>query len=351
MTNSISQQRDCKYELIRVLSIFFIVCNHTSGIIPLENPIHQYLSPILLLSQTGVALFFFLSGRFALRKILNTDEEYKTFYFKKTIYLILPIVFYMVLQTTLKHFKTYGVSIDGLASTIISDILYGHVKTHFWFVTVLVGNILIAPFMAKAINGLSKNMALVFVGLGILHNTIFAYTPYFTGVEYIWTFPFAQWSIYFYIGGCIDKIITTPRDKKIAIILGVIGICIVTLKTLFFSYKEYLHDLMPSFTLFCIMIYILLQEINVNAWSEKAKKIIYFLGKRSFGIYLVHMIAILGVVRIFPEQWNELPVVLFYLINVLLAFTCSIILSYLADIIILNPIQKLLVRLRGKKEE
>ena len=350
MTNSISQQRDCKYELIRILSIFFIVCNHTSGIIPLENPIHQYLSPVMLLSQTGVALFFFLSGKFALRKILNTDEEYKTFYFKKAIYLILPIVFFMVLQTTLKHFKDYGFTLDGLASTIISDILFNHVKTHFWFVIVLVGNILIAPFMAKAINGISKNMALVFVGLGILHNTIYAYTPYFTDVEYIWTYPFAQWSIYFYIGGCIDKIITTPRDKKIAIILGVIGLSIIILKTLFFPYQRYLHDVMPSFTFLSIMIYILLQEINVESWSEKAKKVINFLGKRSFGIYLVHMIAILGVVRITPEQWKELPVVLYYLINVLLAFICSIILSYLADIILLNPIQNLLVRLRGKKE-
>lgn len=125
---------------------------------------------------------------------------------------------------------------------------------------------------------------------------------------------------------------------------------IIVLKTLFFSYQRYLHDLMPSFTFFSIMIYILLQGINADAWSAKAKKIIYFLGKRSFGIYLVHMIAILGVVRIFPEQWNGLPVVLFYLINVLLSFICSIILSYLADIIILNPIQNLLVRLRGKKE-
>lgn len=350
MTNSISQQRICKYELIRILSIFFIICNHTSGIFPTTDPIHQNLTPIMILSEIGVAMFFFLSGKFALQKTLNTDEEYATFYFKKFLYLILPIAFYLVLYTSLKHFRSSGFTFEGLGTQLLADILCKHIHSHFWFVFVLVGNILIAPFMAKALNGISKKIALVFIGLGLLHNTIYSYTPYFSDVEYMWTYPFAQWSIYFYIGGCYDKIITTSRDKKIVVILGVISAFIMTLKALFFSDQRHMYDLMPSFTFFSIMIYTLLQEINLDRWSEKTKNVIYFLGKQSFGMYLVHMMAILGVMRILPKQWAELPTLPYYVINVLLTFIASVILSYMADVVILNPIQKLFIRLREKKK-
>lgn len=352
MSNTNQQLRDCKYEFIRLIAIYFVLCNHTLSLIPNDGTLSRDLFLNLLFTFTGScnALYFFISGRFALQKTLKTDEEYKTFYFKKALYLILPLVFYMMIHSFLSHYKETG-SFNGLGIRIITDILCHHNGLHFWFMMFLTGNILIAPFMAKVFDGLSKTGAIIFVTLGILHNTLIAYTPYFANVSYNWVFPFAQWSIYFYIGVCIDKIITTKKEKNIAIIVGIISLIIITLKQYFFSYQQFSHDLMPSFTFFCIMFYLVLQEIDVNKWSEKVKSAIRFMGKRTYGIYLVHMLAIWLTIRICPNKWN-IPDIPYHSIIVIVSFIVSLISSYLADLVIFNPIQKLCERIRnGKKKE
>ena len=228
------------------------------------------------------------------------------------------------------------------ANNIFSNYSRGY---HFWFMYVLVGNILLSPFLSKAINGFQGKGLLILAGLGMIYNMIYAYTPYFLEIGNAWSYPFSLWSAYFIIGGCIDKIITTEREKRIAIIAGIVCFFIILLKTYFFSYKQFIHDLCPSYTIYVVMAYILLQRITIK--NEKIKNIILFLGKRTYGIYLVHFI----VIRIFAPlvlphlSFSGFPLFFFM---VICTFLISLAFSYLIELIVLKNVQKLCFHLREK---
>ncbi len=85
------------------------------------------------------ALFFMLSGKFAVR----LKKNYRQYLYKKIITLGIPILICFV-------FRTY---ISG--GGYVENILSGFSRTDYWFLYVLLGNVLIAPLLAPAFLSLS----------------------------------------------------------------------------------------------------------------------------------------------------------------------------------------------------
>ena len=341
--------RDLRLEQIRILATIFVVGVHCLFLLqPDGTTSRQFLINLLnCIFACGNGLFFIMSGKFALAKSFDEDSL-GDFYFKKILTLIFPLLLYMVLYSMIETYTATN-SLNGILKITINNIFSNYsCGYHFWFMYVLVGNILLSPFLSKAINGFQRKGLLILAGLGIIHNMIYAYTPYFFGIGDAWSYPFALWSAYFIIGGCIDKIITTSKERKCIVIIGVLCVIIIMLKQYFFSYKQFMFDLMPSYTFYVIMMYVVLQQITIK--NEKLKKIILFLGKRTYGIYLVHFI----VIRLFTPQimpylhFSGFPLLLFIIICV---FLISFLSSYLIELIIIRNIQKLCFFLQNKVRE
>lgn len=342
------QKRDYKYELIRIIAIIFVIGTHSLSLVPTTGSTARELTYRIISSLifTAVPLFFFMSGKFALQKPISDDNQYFPYYLKKTVSIIFPTIVYMIIYSAYLQHETTG-SLNELKSRIIPDILGTHSGLHFWYIYVLIGNLFIAPFMAKVFTDISKKGALIFMGIGLLHNTLLAYSPYLFNSSYNWVYPFAMWSIYFYIGICVEKFITGEKEKKIFILIGLISFIIIILKKTFFSYQAYIHDSMPSFTLFSMAVYITLKSMNIQ-FSEKAQKVIIFLGKQTFSIFLIHFLCLWLFVKFFPN--TGLQADLYWIICIISVFIISFVLSYILDLILFKPIQKLSNKLISKKE-
>ncbi len=158
-----------------------------------------------------------------------------------------------------------------------------------------------------------------------------------------------MWSIYFCIGACVEKIFTKKEDRTIIYVLGFICFGIIILKKYFFSYQNNIHDLMPSYTIYAIACYVFLKNLDIQP-NEKIQKIILFLGKQSFGIFLIHFLCIWYFIRLFPNTIG-LSAYLYWAICIISVFIASLFISYIIDAIIVKPIQKALLLTTKKKED
>lgn len=336
----LKKERDCHYELIRLLACFFVLGVHTMWIIAPDMGIKglytRMIDTIFVLCNP---IFFMISGKFALNQDDYVDDmQYVRFYIKKIAYLILPLLFYMFLLSA-HNLKTETGSYSGLFHRFIVDSISGHSVSHFWFMYVLVGNVLMSPFTSKIFSSISRFGAIIFISILLLTNCAIAYSPYLFSVPFsAWINPFVGWSMYFYLGACVEKIFTDKQSIKLISILGLIGFLIIILKKYEFSYQNHIHDYMPSFTLFSLWIYVWLTRLKFS-FSENTAYLIRFFASQSFGIYLIHF-PIVFIMQGHFKCPTWCPDILFQYVYIIVIFVISFIFSLIVNTLILKPIQK-----------
>ena len=342
------KQRDCRFELIRIIACVFVLGVHTMWILTPEMGIKGLYTKIVdTLFITCNPIFFMMSGKFALRQAEYTDDlQYFRFYLKKLAYLILPLLVYMFFISA-TNLKMQTGSYSGLLYRFILDVISGHQATHLWFMYVLVGNVLMSPFTSRIFSSISRCGAIIFISILLLTNCAIAYSPYFFSTSFAsWVNPFVGWSMYFYLGACVDKIFTDKKSVKILTIAGIIAFLIIMWKKYAFSYLNFIHDYMPSFTIFALMIYVLLIRMKVD-FSEKSASIIRFLGAQSFGIYLIHF-PIVFVLRDFIEIPSWCPEVIFQYFYMIIVFLICLLVCWIIGSFLLKPIQNDIEKLIAK---
>jgi surface polysaccharide O-acyltransferase-like enzyme len=342
------KQRDCRFELIRVIACVFVLGVHTLWILTPDTGIKGvYIKIVDTLFILCNPIFFMLSGKFALWQGEFTDDsQYFRFYLKKFAYLILPMLVYMLFISAY-NLKMETGSFSGLLYHFTIDFIAGHQASHLWFMYVLVGNVLMSPFTSRIFSSISRCGAIIFISILLLTNCLIAYSPYFFSTSFAaWVNPFVGWSLYFYMGACVDKIFTDKKSVNILKIVGVISFLIIILKKYEFSYLNHIHDYMPSFTLFSLMVYVLLTRMQFE-FNEKSSLVIRFLGAQSFGIYLIHFPIVFALRDVFViPTWC--PEILFQYVYMIIVFIISLILSWLIGTFLLKPIQNDIEKLIAK---
>lgn len=332
--------RQVKFEIIRIIACVFVLGVHTMWVfspeVGLKGLYIKVVDTIFILCNP---IFFMLSGKFALaQKEYTSEAQYFKFYLKKLAYLILPLLTYMFFITA-TNLKMETGSFSGLLQRFVLDFISGHQSSHLWFMYVLVGNVLMSPFTSRIFANISKVGAIIFISILLLTNAAIAYSPYFFSTPFsAWVNPFVGWSMYFYLGACVDKIFTDKKSVKILTILGLGGFLIIILKKYFFSYQSHIHDYMPSFTIFALMVYVYLNRIKAE-YGEKISSIIRFLGAQSFGIYLIHFPIVFALKEVL-EIPTWCPEILFQFIYMAIVFIVSLLVSWLIGTFVLKPIQR-----------
>ncbi len=99
-------------------------------------------------------------------------------------------------------------------------------------------------------------------------------------------------------------------------------------------------DLAPAYILFVIALYVFMEkEIKIS--NNVVKRIISFMAKHSFSVYMVHWN-----VRsyITPKIVHEPSDMVSFLLNVMITLLSSVFLAVVFDVLIINPVQKLMNR-------
>ena len=191
-------KRVFQYDFMRVIFMLMVLEVHvlanTRQFIQEYNTtwyLFYILSDLFLI---GNPLFFMLSGKFNLDKNFSEPEDYKKFYKKRAISILIPFVIIGSLIYVIKNF--YNLSfID-----YITKMLNGQVDGTYWFVYSLIGILIFSPFFSKMFKNMSSFEKKLFLGIDFAINAIIVIFATFElplALKFQ-TVAFAFWHLYYF---------------------------------------------------------------------------------------------------------------------------------------------------------
>lgn len=325
-----------EFDYIRVIAMLFVIAVHTLAVIDFKDPVSLFYFQLMqIIFFTCNGMFFLMSGKFAL---IERQSLYQ-YYIKKMVYLGIPILVFFYIRSLYED------------SNYFLNLLGELADTEYWFLYVLVGNIILAPLLAKAFVNFNLNECWLFLGLGLFVHAMMTLCS-ICHVNYCWSFIFSGYSLYFYLGICVEKIISTEKMKSILFTLALIGVCI----SLVLKYKgvtNNIHDLSPIFTIITLGTYFGILSIvkRLKVKLSNFSPIIMFIAKHSFVVYLVHMMVFETTIKYYPVQWAGPQSILLHLIMTVVVFVFSLIVAVVVDNFLLNPLCSKMMQLAISKNK
>lgn len=183
----INEKRQSNFELLRIISMLFIILHHFSNygkLLEISNPISNKIFGefINIGGKLGVNLFILISGYFLIKS---------RFKLKKILKIIFEVWIYSVGIALIMHILKIG---DLDKKLLLKSFLPISYKI-YWFVTPYIGMYLLFPIINKLINNLDKKqLKTIVIILGLMLSVIPTLVPKST--------PFNSnlfWFIYLYI--------------------------------------------------------------------------------------------------------------------------------------------------------
>ncbi|MBM6928981.1 acyltransferase [Parasutterella secunda] len=325
-----------EFDYIRVIAMLFVIAVHTLAVIDFKDPVSFFYFQLMqIIFFTCNGMFFLMSGKFAL---IERQSLY-LYYLKKMVYLGIPILIFFYIRSLYE------------GSNYFLNLLGELADTEYWFLYVLIGNIVLAPLLAKAFVNFNLTECWLFLGFGLFAHAMMMICS-ICHVNYCWSFIFSGYSLYFYLGTCVEKIIYTKRVKEILFTLAFVGVGI----SLILKYKgvtNYIHDLSPIFTIITLGTYfgILSLAKRLKDKLSNLSPVIMFIAKHSFVVYLVHMMVFEITIKYYPMQWTGSLSILLHLIMTVIVFIFSLIVAVVVDNFFLNPLCSKIMQLATSKKK
>lgn len=326
-------KRIASYDVIRVVSMFFVVAVHSLIAIDIHSNL-MALSVFVLqtIFFTANPMFFMLSGRFNIK----TDyRKLSSYYARKITTIVIPVLLYFLLRTLCG--TNYGsFSLGGLTKNYLINTLGNYADIEYWFIFSLVGYLSAAPFFGPSIAKLNNCQARWFISIGLLYQMlVFVFSN--IGVRFEWSYPFSGFVFSFCLGSCFDKIGKITNKKSIVCIsIGLLG----TVLAKSIGWMNYIQDLSPFFTMISIGMFSLIK----NTFETKSPSAtITWLSKRSFGVYLIHgqiLNWIYSVLNEFGLLFRGTSSVISFLLLFASTTACSIAISLIFDRYIVTTAQR-----------
>jgi len=277
-------KRDSNFELLRILAMLMIIASHYAvhGV-GFENWISGNLVNRWLIAffyaggEIGVALFFMLSGYFL---ILKENVSVKKVFLTTVFYAWVSIILYLF-RIGIHSF----LDIAHIARFMLIPVTSGN----WWFVTVYVILVLIAPYINLFLRKLNKRQYILI----LCASWFFLYV---LGAFYGVLFAALQKAFLFYCIGAYFHLYQKTDRKRLSYLLVIL--C-STIFTIVFSYaflKTYDHQVQSikqEFFRICItgvcvpvcsvFLFLLFKNLNIGS-----KHIINEIASCKFGVYLLH---------------------------------------------------------------
>ncbi len=303
--------RSLSSDFIRVFAMFLVVFAHIDSDVIFRfksYPLSTWAVVDIFdtICRISVPLFVMVSGSL----LLSKDEDYGTFFKKRFIKIIIPVLFWIEIYVIWRIFFKQDIT-NWLGW--IDRIVNGPVYYHLWFLYMLIGLYALTPVLRKLMLHLSQKdiiylLALWFILFSLIPSiaylipqdtrVLFPFVSYFSP-GYLWNV--FSYSGFFVLGGFLVNHSFTPKEIQIAGIMAVVLILLATYwhTTMsmdaegFYTIRDPLIPLFIPITMASIMAYIFLNHYLVDkerTISPRFNTAISQLAQASFGIYLVHPI-------------------------------------------------------------
>lgn len=319
-----SLRRNAYYDYVRALAIFFVIAIHLFNRIPI-NPSNNGLSEVAvsvwrIIISCAVPLFLAISGFFMAKKDVGTKTKYYAFLRKQ-----IPRVYIPCFIWSLPYFY-WEIKDTGIAIKALINLLFCGYSV-FYFVLLITVFYLLLPLMQKAGKSLlGVIISIVISVLSIILRTLFKSDILGETPSLIFSaLFFPMWMSFFVVGIYYGSGHHLRISNILTIGVMLFFIVMAVLETKYLSskfgfYGESQNKMTNSlFSLCCIVLFFNNAFLQCVPRSAVAKFTAY-VGKISFGIYLVHMLVLMYLDLIgdklfggFRLPWFILPIVILIL--------------------------------------
>lgn len=305
----IKGQRCYHLDILRILAISAVVLMHVSGHISLElsdntSSLYWHICNIFDSgTRWAVPMFVMISGYLFLnpQKEISTKDIYKKYILRMAIAYVFWSFLYTLFLTIYSGSKLSG--LDFVKNLIVGTITGG--MYHLWFIPMLIGLYVLVPVLRVIVANASQRTLSYFVLVMALYISV---------LKTIVTIPFLKplvggvintfgmglsingYILYFVLGYYINTVSFTKIQKRIIYILGLVSFLVTVGVTGAVSYFKGVEFLMfrDNFSinvfLMSASLFLFVKEKCANkSFSDKTQKVILFLSKYSFGLYLTHL--------------------------------------------------------------
>lgn len=297
------------FDFLRIVAAFAVMTLHVSAVFWREIDVRSFAWKTLnfydSIVRWGVPVFTMISGALFLRGSRSMGDIYK----KNILRIVIAFVFWSLIYAAEAFAE--GVDLKGA----ILEFIIG--RYHLWFLFMIVGLYMIVPFLRAIVKNESLTkyflvLAGIFTfalpqGISILSVISEEHAGFLQSViDQVFLHLVLGYSAYFILGDVLHRLSVSGRMAKGIYILGACGFFATILGSDAVSnYAGAANDVfLSNFTInvLCeaVCVFVLCKNLFSRIRiSEKAKRWIYRLSKYSFGAYLVHVLVIDALDRLF----------------------------------------------------
>jgi len=260
------------------------------------------------------------------------------FYKKKLLTVVLPLVVYSAFYIIDERIAA-GTSMFSIA--VLSDFLVrlsaNKVSFHLWFVYSLLGSLLAAPILKYAFENMTKKTRnLIFVLASVVMQVQILLSNINVGFSV--GFVITGWLYVFCIGWYVEITVSQGNERWLYM-AGIIGYVLTVLAICFLPVYKNATDWALPHIVFSAAVFVLFRR-RVHIANETMEKIISFVSKYTFSVYLIHVI----VIRRLPAEFlpvNTGNAIANHIVGSLRIFVVSFVAAIVIDSLIINPLKYL----------
>jgi surface polysaccharide O-acyltransferase-like enzyme len=318
-------------DMLRVFCCICIIALHESGFVMSH---YKYWSLINTFVRPTLWVFFMLSGYFLLEKPVKSITR---FYIKRLSKVGIGLVVYSIVYQTLWNIKTVK-SLGQLIKLIsVRQILTGTVPwaDHFWFVYAIIPMYILTPFIIEGFRNMSDKYFIYFLCVVFFFMTIPPYFLDFFKLNIDINILISGESFSYYILGYAILRLKLYKYKKIIYTAGILNFIATYIFNFIAKLDLNLYTSSINMVIASVFYFVLFYNMAFLNKSGKISRIITYFSISTYSIFLVHIY----VLRQFPFQLQLTGDYRYkMIINVLIIFVVSFILSQIADFLVTNPL-------------
>lgn len=322
-----------KYDLVRAVSIAFVVAVHCHNYIDTSIPVLALVDrAIVTLFLVGNALFFMMSGRFNIKK-REGDHAVAKYYLGKVRNILIPVVLFFFIRTV---FNDWGnLSFTTVIKDFIKNSTFAFYHTEYWFIYDLVGILLVAPMLSKMVLNMTRTEKTAFLAVGFGYNALAVTVSHF-GYEFPWGYLFSNFFFICTIGSFIEEYFVDVRRRRVLYIAAILSFA-ATVYLTGHGGNRTLWETAPTYFIMAIGLYI---ALLYHGEKSKPSCIVNFVAQQSFNVYLIHVMIILGLIPVVPPV-SGYASLLYAFVLFIVVFPLSVVAGKVADVILVAPLKKL----------
>ena len=330
------KSRNLNYDWMRVIAMLMVIMVHVQ-IKPFAS-VAWFSKGLHTLLMTCNGLFFMLSGRLNLTKRFETKADILRFYRKRFETIVIPFVIGTALLTLWKLVRA-GEPFTFLyyIKIFYRDLMGDNAVIHLWFIFELIGLLMATPFLARMLQGLDDSMLRLLLGISLGWNTVMVYLCSNLGVSFGYiNWIFTRWSIHYFVGYACSRLIHREQEGKLFIIALISFVLNVASMTLWPDKVTFSTDLAPLFILWCMGAFVFLER-RIALKPGLVSRIVTWLSKYSYLIYIFHFAALFDVVAVYIPAALHTPVT--FAVYTLSTLALSLVVSIAVQWILIKPCQ------------